>query len=88
MPSIRTKRLCLSSVTRVVTTLRALPDHLDLKQARAARSANPKADFLVFSLRELVNMASRASASSVNSLRREGEMIVACFSLICLFVAV
>jgi hypothetical protein len=48
MPSIMTKRFCLTSVTRVVTMLRTRPEYLDLKLARAERAKNPKADFLVF----------------------------------------
>ncbi len=76
MPSILTKRYCLSSIVRVVQAVRGRPEHFDLKTARAERAKNAKADFLVFSLRELVNMASRAAASSVNSLRREGVLLM------------
>lgn len=61
--------------------LRSIPEHLDLKLARAEKAKNPKADFLVFSLRELVNMASRAAASSVNLLRREGFLFMLDFRL-------
>jgi hypothetical protein len=76
MPSILTKRHCLMSITRAVQTVRGRHEHFDLKTARAERAKNAKADFLVFSLRELVNMASRAAASSVNSLRREGVLLM------------
>lgn len=76
MPSSQTKRYCLECVGRVVSALRGRPEHFDLVLARRLSAPEGGADYLVFSLRELVNMASRAAASSVHALRREGVLLM------------
>lgn len=88
MPSTLTKRFCLECVGRAVSTLKDRQEHFDLKLARETATSSPDGttkDFLVFSLRELVNMASRAAGSTVHSLRRAGvllmESIVSSFAL-------
>lgn len=75
MPSIQTKRYCISCVGRVVNLLKSKPEHVDLKLAREAQRGK-NADCLISSLRELVNIASRAAGSNINALRKEGMLLL------------
>ncbi|XP_037575108.1 HEAT repeat-containing protein 5B-like isoform X1 [Dermacentor silvarum] len=71
-PRWPTKVFAAESLHKIITLCEGHKAHFDLSLAREERSLNPKQDFLVLHLSDLVRMAFMAATSDSDPLRLEG----------------
>jgi hypothetical protein len=68
----KTKVFAIECTRRILSVTTSPSTHFDLAQARQAKARSPDADFLVFSLPELIKMAFSTATSAVEALRPNG----------------